>query len=149
MVVGRKKLTQEVPYLGGNTELAFYVEGLRFPDKDFDGLITINLSLLEPSGKVSETDHRPILNETCRTLNVLFLVLFCLSAFHNNTSSLAMKVTLLVNISELLNTNYSSACFLKKDIPETPIFTDKVTFHVSPWIMTPNTLKPVEVYVCR
>ncbi|XP_048054928.1 protein-arginine deiminase type-2 isoform X1 [Megalobrama amblycephala] len=85
MVVGTKKLTQEVPYLGGKTELVFYVEGLRFPDKDFDGLITINLSLLEPSGK---------------------------------------------------------------DIPETPIFTDKVMFHVSPWIMTPNTLKPVEVYVC-
>ncbi|XP_077054084.1 protein-arginine deiminase type-2 isoform X1 [Siphateles boraxobius] len=85
MVVGTDKLTQEVPYLGGKTELMFYVEGLRFPDKDFDGLITINLSLLEPCGK---------------------------------------------------------------DFPETPIFTDKVIFHVSPWIMTPNTLKPVEVYVC-
>lgn len=98
MVVGTKKLTQEVPYLGGNTELVFYVEGLRFPDKDFDGLITINLSLLEPSGKVSERDHRLILNATFRTLNVLFLVLFCLSAFHNNSSSLAIKVTLLGNI---------------------------------------------------
>lgn len=83
MVVGTKKLTQEVPYLGGNTELVFYVEGLRFPDKDFDGLITINLSLLEPSGKVSERDHRLILNATCRTSNVLFLVLFCLSAYRN------------------------------------------------------------------
>lgn len=86
MVVGTKKLTQEVPYLGGNTELVFYVEGLRFPDKDFDGLITINLSLLEPSGKVSERDHRLILNATCRTSNVLFLVLFCLSAYRNKKS---------------------------------------------------------------
>ncbi|XP_067316408.1 protein-arginine deiminase type-2 isoform X2 [Pseudorasbora parva] len=85
MVVGKDKLTKEVPYLGGKTELVFYVEGLRFPDKDFDGLISINLSLLEPCGK---------------------------------------------------------------DMPETPIFTDKVIFRVSPWIMTPNTLKPVEVYVC-
>uniref|UniRef100_A0A671KBA8 protein-arginine deiminase n=1 Tax=Sinocyclocheilus anshuiensis TaxID=1608454 RepID=A0A671KBA8_9TELE len=85
MVVGTDTLTQEVPYLGGKTELAFFVEGLRFPDKDFDGLVTINLSLLEPCGK---------------------------------------------------------------GFPETPIFTDTVVFHVSPWIMTPNTLKPVEVYVC-
>uniref|UniRef100_A0A671S342 protein-arginine deiminase n=1 Tax=Sinocyclocheilus anshuiensis TaxID=1608454 RepID=A0A671S342_9TELE len=85
MVVGTDMLTQEVPYLGGKTELEFFVEGLHFPDKDFDGLITINLSLLEPCGK---------------------------------------------------------------DFPETPVFTDKVVFHVSPWIMTPNTLKPVEVYVC-
>uniref|UniRef100_A0A672R8T2 protein-arginine deiminase n=1 Tax=Sinocyclocheilus grahami TaxID=75366 RepID=A0A672R8T2_SINGR len=85
MVVGTDTLTEEVPYLGSKTELAFFVEGLRFPDKDFDGLVTINLSLLEPCGK---------------------------------------------------------------GFPETPIFTDTVVFHVSPWIMTPNTLKPVEVYVC-
>lgn len=85
MVVGTDTLTQEVPYLGGSSELEFHVEGLRFPDKDFDGLVTINLSLLEPCGK---------------------------------------------------------------GFPETPIFTDKVVFRVSPWIMTPNTLKPVEVYVC-
>uniref|UniRef100_A0A8C2E3N3 Peptidyl arginine deiminase, type II n=1 Tax=Cyprinus carpio TaxID=7962 RepID=A0A8C2E3N3_CYPCA len=85
MVVGTDMLTEEVPYLGGKTELAFFVEGLRFPDKDFDGLVTINLSLLEPCGK---------------------------------------------------------------GFPETPIFTDTVVFHISPWIMTPNTLKPVEVYVC-
>ncbi|MEE6482232.1 hypothetical protein FKM82_013199 [Ascaphus truei] len=29
-----------------------------------------------------------------------------------------------------------------------PIFTEKVVFKISPWIMTPNTLKPVDVYVC-
>lgn len=85
MVVGKDVLADEVPYLGGKTELQFYVEGLRFPDKDFDGLVTINLSLLEPSGK---------------------------------------------------------GC------PETPIFTDQVMFRVSPWIMTPNTLKPITVFVC-
>uniref|UniRef100_A0AAY4DCY5 protein-arginine deiminase n=1 Tax=Denticeps clupeoides TaxID=299321 RepID=A0AAY4DCY5_9TELE len=38
----------EVPYLGGTSEVEFFVEGLRFPDKDFEGLVTINLSLLEP-----------------------------------------------------------------------------------------------------
>ncbi|KAM8914372.1 protein-arginine deiminase type-2 isoform 2-T2 [Spinachia spinachia] len=35
-----------------------------------------------------------------------------------------------------------------KGLPETPIFTDTVVFRVSPWIMTPNTLRPVEVFVC-
>ncbi|XP_035760364.1 protein-arginine deiminase type-2 [Neolamprologus brichardi] len=59
---------------------------LNFPyDKDFNGLVTINLSLLEP---------------------------------------------------------------ISDGLPETPIFTDKVVFKVAPWIMTPNTLRPVEVFVC-
>uniref|UniRef100_A0A665SU44 Protein-arginine deiminase n=1 Tax=Echeneis naucrates TaxID=173247 RepID=A0A665SU44_ECHNA len=85
LVLSSENLTQEVPYIGGVTEMNFYVEGLRFPDKDFDGLISINLSLLEP---------------------------------------------------------------ICDGIPETPIFTDKVVFRVAPWIMTPNTLEPVEVFVC-
>ncbi|XP_061640058.1 protein-arginine deiminase type-2 isoform X4 [Phyllopteryx taeniolatus] len=84
-VLTSQVLSGEVPYLGGVAETSFYVEGLRFPDKDFDGLVSINLSLLEP---------------ICRGL------------------------------------------------PETPIFTDTVVFRVAPWIMTPNTLKPVEVFVC-
>ncbi|KAM4582838.1 protein-arginine deiminase type-2-like isoform 1-T1 [Fundulus diaphanus] len=85
LVLSSEVLSQEVPYLGGSAEINFYVEGLRFPDKDFDGLISINLSLLEP---------------------------------------------------------------ISEGIPETPIFTDKVVFRVSPWIMTPNTLQPLEVFVC-
>ncbi|XP_023181200.1 protein-arginine deiminase type-2 isoform X2 [Xiphophorus maculatus] len=85
LVLSSEVLSKKVPYLGGSAEMNFYVEGLRFPDKDFDGLITINLSLLQP---------------------------------------------------------------VKAGIPETPIFTDKVVFRVSPWIMTPNTLQPVEVFVC-
>lgn len=48
LVLSSKVLSQEVPYLGGVAEMNFYVEGLRFPDKDFDGLVSINLSLLEP-----------------------------------------------------------------------------------------------------
>ncbi|XP_075317759.1 protein-arginine deiminase type-2 [Odontesthes bonariensis] len=85
LVLSNEVLSQEVPYLGGKAEMNFYVEGLRFPDKDFDGLISINLSLLEP---------------------------------------------------------------ICAGLPETPIFTDKVVFRVAPWIMTPNTLQPVEVFVC-
>uniref|UniRef100_A0A674C459 protein-arginine deiminase n=1 Tax=Salmo trutta TaxID=8032 RepID=A0A674C459_SALTR len=85
-LVGGEDLSKEVPCLWGNSEMNFYVEGLRFPDKDFEGLISINLSMLEPSSQ---------------------------------------------------------------GFPETPIFTDKVVFRVAPWIMTPNTLDPVEVFVCR
>uniref|UniRef100_A0AAY5EFJ4 Protein-arginine deiminase n=1 Tax=Electrophorus electricus TaxID=8005 RepID=A0AAY5EFJ4_ELEEL len=85
LVLNKEQLAGEVPYVGGDSQQELFVEGIRFPDKDFDGLITINLSLLEPSGQ---------------------------------------------------------------GFPETPIYTDKVMFRVAPWIMTPNTLKPVEVFVC-
>uniref|UniRef100_A0A674NI20 Peptidyl arginine deiminase, type II n=1 Tax=Takifugu rubripes TaxID=31033 RepID=A0A674NI20_TAKRU len=85
LVLSREVLSQEVPYLGGDAEINFYVEGLRFTDKDFNGLISVNLSVLEP---------------------------------------------------------------ISERVPETPIFTDKVVFRVAPWIMTPNTLDPLEVFVC-
>ncbi|NWW71802.1 PADI1 deiminase, partial [Climacteris rufus] len=35
-----------------------------------------------------------------------------------------------------------------KNAPGTPIFTDTVVFRVAPWIMTPNTQQPLEVFVC-
>ncbi|XP_008589319.1 PREDICTED: protein-arginine deiminase type-4 [Galeopterus variegatus] len=35
------------------------------------------------------------------------------------------------------------------ELPETLIFQDSVAFRVAPWIMTPNTQPPQEVYVCR
>ncbi|MBN3310544.1 PADI2 deiminase, partial [Amia calva] len=84
-VLGRDKLCHIVEYKGGTSEVEFYVEGRRFPDEGFKGLVTINLSLLEP---------------------------------------------------------------ISKGFPEVPIFTDTVMFRVAPWIMTPNTLNPVEVFVC-
>ncbi|XP_076870347.1 protein-arginine deiminase type-2-like isoform X2 [Brachyhypopomus gauderio] len=85
LVLNKEHLAGEVPYLGGDSQQELFVEGIRFPDKDFDGLVNINLSLLEPNGQ---------------------------------------------------------------GFPETPIYTDKVLFRVAPWIMTPNTLKPEEVFVC-
>lgn len=36
-----------------------------------------------------------------------------------------------------------------QDFSETPIFTDTAVFRVAPWIMTPSTQPPLEVYVCR
>lgn len=52
MVLSAEVLSNEVPYLGGDAEMKFYVEGLRFPDRDFDGLVSISLSLLEPINSV-------------------------------------------------------------------------------------------------
>uniref|UniRef100_A0A8D2LDB4 protein-arginine deiminase n=1 Tax=Varanus komodoensis TaxID=61221 RepID=A0A8D2LDB4_VARKO len=34
------------------------------------------------------------------------------------------------------------------NLPATPVFTDTVVFRVAPWIMTPNTMKPLELFVC-
>ncbi|XP_013362865.1 PREDICTED: protein-arginine deiminase type-4 isoform X2 [Chinchilla lanigera] len=34
------------------------------------------------------------------------------------------------------------------ELPETLVFQDSVAFRVAPWIMTPNTQPPQEVYVC-
>ncbi|KAM9176123.1 protein-arginine deiminase type-2-like isoform 1-T1 [Mergus octosetaceus] len=84
-VLGRRKLCHTVQHAGGAAELNFFVEGLRFPDDSFPGLVSIHVSLLET---------------------------------------------------------------LAEGIPHTPIFTDTVVFRVAPWIMTPNTLAPVNVFVC-
>nr|XP_012618558.1 protein-arginine deiminase type-4 isoform X1 [Microcebus murinus] len=35
------------------------------------------------------------------------------------------------------------------ELPGTLVFQDSVTFRVAPWIMTPNTQPPQEVFVCR
>ncbi|XP_055253026.1 protein-arginine deiminase type-4-like isoform X1 [Moschus berezovskii] len=35
------------------------------------------------------------------------------------------------------------------ELPQSLIFQDSVVFRVAPWIMTPNTQPPKEVYVCR
>ncbi|KAG8506615.1 Protein-arginine deiminase type-2 [Galemys pyrenaicus] len=84
-ILGREKLYHVVKYTGGMAELLFFVEGLRFPDEGFSGLVSIHVSLLE---------------------------------------------------------------YMAEEIPLTPIFTDTVTFRIAPWVMTPNTLPPVSVFVC-
>ncbi|ETE59251.1 Protein-arginine deiminase type-2, partial [Ophiophagus hannah] len=47
-ILGRRKLSHVVKYTGGSAELEFFVEGLRFPDESFDGLVYVYVSLLEP-----------------------------------------------------------------------------------------------------
>uniref|UniRef100_A0A8C8XUW5 Peptidyl arginine deiminase 2 n=1 Tax=Panthera leo TaxID=9689 RepID=A0A8C8XUW5_PANLE len=84
-ILGRRKLYHVVKYTGGSAELLFFVEGLRFPDEGFPGLVSIHVSLLE---------------------------------------------------------------YMAEEIPLTPIFTDTVVFRIAPWIMTPNILPPLSVFVC-
>uniref|UniRef100_A0A670ZWK2 protein-arginine deiminase n=1 Tax=Pseudonaja textilis TaxID=8673 RepID=A0A670ZWK2_PSETE len=81
-ILGSGKISYHVKRNFGQVQTVFYVEGLKFPDIDFSGLVTFHASLLEPG------------------------------------------------------------------VPETSIFTDSLVFRVAPWIMTPNTLQPVSVYVC-
>uniref|UniRef100_A0A8C5TB88 Peptidyl arginine deiminase 2 n=1 Tax=Malurus cyaneus samueli TaxID=2593467 RepID=A0A8C5TB88_9PASS len=84
-VLGRRKLFHVVPYPGGTAELDFFVEGLRFPDETFSGLVSIHVCPLET---------------------------------------------------------------MAEGMPPSPIFTDTVLFRVAPWIMTPNILAPVTLFVC-
>ncbi|XP_029141908.1 protein-arginine deiminase type-1-like [Protobothrops mucrosquamatus] len=83
-VLGPGKTSYHVKWDLRQVEGIFYVEGLKFPDIDFPGLVTFHASLLETG----------------------------------------------------------------KRVPEPSIFTDTVVFRVAPWIMTPNTLQPVSVYIC-
>lgn len=71
LILSREVLSQEVPYLGGNAEMNFYVEGLHFPDKDFNGLISINLSVLEPISAVG------IIFLTLPIIELLCCLLYC------------------------------------------------------------------------
>ncbi|KAJ1144212.1 hypothetical protein NDU88_010514 [Pleurodeles waltl] len=36
----------------------------------------------------------------------------------------------------------------EENMPESPVFTEEIVFRIAPWIMTPNTLPPQEVFVC-
>uniref|UniRef100_A0A8C6Y4S7 protein-arginine deiminase n=1 Tax=Naja naja TaxID=35670 RepID=A0A8C6Y4S7_NAJNA len=74
-ILGSDKLSYTVPPTDGRGQHTFYVEGLAFPDGDFNGLVSLNATLLEQT-----------------------------------------------------------------------IFTDTVVFHVAPWLMTPNTQRPLEIF---
>ncbi|KAK2491791.1 hypothetical protein MC885_007773 [Smutsia gigantea] len=67
-ILGRKKLYHVVKYTGGSAELLFFVEGLRFPDEGFSGLVSIHVSLLEYMAE--EIPLTPIFTDTD---NYLFL----------------------------------------------------------------------------
>ncbi|XP_030888761.1 protein-arginine deiminase type-4 isoform X2 [Leptonychotes weddellii] len=86
LVLGPQQPSHPLELPGGQHSVDFYVEGLAFPDVNFPGLISLTISLLDPSNP---------------------------------------------------------------ELPATLLFQDSVVFRVAPWIMTPNTQPPEEVYVCR
>ncbi|XP_043851551.1 protein-arginine deiminase type-4-like [Dromiciops gliroides] len=54
-----------------------------------------------------------------------------------------------VDFSGLVSFTVSLTDISNRPVPETLLFEDTVVFRVAPWIMTPNTQAPQEVYVCR
>ncbi|ELK27940.1 PREDICTED: protein-arginine deiminase type-4 isoform X2 [Myotis davidii] len=53
------------------------------------------------------------------------------------------------NFPGLIFLTISLFCTDNPELPKTLVFQDSVAFRVAPWIMTPNTQPPKEVYVCR
>ncbi|XP_020828289.1 protein-arginine deiminase type-4 [Phascolarctos cinereus] len=54
-----------------------------------------------------------------------------------------------VDFSGLVSFTVSLTDISNLPVPEALLFQDTVVFRVAPWIMTPNTQAPQEVYVCR
>ncbi|XP_025711631.1 protein-arginine deiminase type-4 isoform X2 [Callorhinus ursinus] len=54
-----------------------------------------------------------------------------------------------VNFPGLISLTVSLLDMSSPELPATLLFQDSVVFRVAPWIMTPNTQPPEEVYVCR
>uniref|UniRef100_A0A5F7ZP80 Peptidyl arginine deiminase 4 n=1 Tax=Macaca mulatta TaxID=9544 RepID=A0A5F7ZP80_MACMU len=52
------------------------------------------------------------------------------------------------NFPGLITLTVSMLDTSKLELPEAVVFQDSVVFRVAPWIMTPNTQPPQEVYVC-
>ncbi|XP_048375402.1 protein-arginine deiminase type-3-like isoform X2 [Sphaerodactylus townsendi] len=53
-----------------------------------------------------------------------------------------------VNFSGLVSFHVTLLEKPSEEMPDVPIFNDTVVFRVAPWIMTPNTLQPIAVYIC-
>ncbi|XP_017518050.2 protein-arginine deiminase type-4 [Manis javanica] len=53
------------------------------------------------------------------------------------------------NFPGLISLTISLLDMSNPELPNIPVFQDSVVFRVAPWIMTPNTQPPREVYVCR
>lgn len=115
VVLGPQQFSHCLDLPGGQHSTDFYVEGLAFPDADFQGLIPLTVSLLDKSNPVG----------------------LSLGVGEGRGSRWTLLDVAFLLISPL------------QDLPEALVFQDSVTFRVAPWIMTPNTQPPQEVYVCR
>ncbi|RMC22918.1 hypothetical protein DUI87_00075 [Hirundo rustica rustica] len=139
-VLGGRKLFHTVPYPGGAAQLDFFVEGLRFPDETFSGLVSIHVSLLEPLAEVGNSRELPGTGQMGgRTREI-----WDGERSHEPIPNVTPGEELGGNGA---GTSQISA-WLPQGIPRSPIFTDTVVFRAAPWILTPNTLAPVNLFVC-
>jgi protein-arginine deiminase len=99
----------------------FYVEGLAFPDAGFSGLISLGVSLLDTSDPVGQA--------------------------RRNREGGAEAGWEVAGVGPGCLTPLLSPPL--QELPDALLFQDSVAFRVAPWIMTPNTQPPQEVYVCR
>lgn len=74
LVLSNTVLSEEVPYGGEDAEWNYYVEGLRFLDKDFDGFVRVHISLLEPVSRVRSATFTIVFN-LCFLLFFTFVML--------------------------------------------------------------------------
>lgn len=54
-ILGSDKLSYTVQPTDGRGQHTFYVEGLAFPDGDFNGLVSLNATLLEQTSSVTDS----------------------------------------------------------------------------------------------
>ena len=112
---------------GGQRSTHFYAEGLAFPDASFPGLVSLHLSLLDTSNPVGRGSGG------CQALPSWG------GGFPRPRGLAALT---------------APSCPTRpptppQELPQSLLFQDSVVFRVAPWIMTPNTQPPKEVYVCR
>lgn len=150
-VLGQDKLAYEVPHFHGDEE-HFFVEGLSFPDAGFSGLISFHVTLLDDSNEVGWAGQRgrektsiPGRDGHCwhGRFQTFLVPLETLEQAAHSSPWWSSNTPGLWTLG-----SFPSALPLQ-DFSESPIFTDTVVFRVAPWIMTPSTLPPLEVYVCR
>ena len=118
MALGPQQFSYCLELPGGQHSTDFYVEGLAFPDADFNGLMPLTIALLDKSNPVG------------------------LALGLGWGGEAGITPCLPVTMTTLLTSPH-------QELPEALVFQDSVTVRVAPWIMTPNTQPPQEVYVCR
>lgn len=127
-VLGPEQPCHPLELPGGQHSTDFYVEGLAFPDVNFPGLISLTVSLLDTANPVGRGQPpgtpSPARGRGC-------------GAQPGRSRCRALAAVAALPLPSL------------QELPESLLFQDSVVFRVAPWIMTPNTQPPEEVYVCR
>lgn len=134
MILGPQQPSHPLELLSGEHSTDFYVEGLAFPDANFPGLISLTISLLDTSHPVGQRGGEEVpglpgrgpTGGGCRAQQGRDGRCWVLASVTAPPLPLSLQ-----------------------ELPNALVFQDSIAFRVAPWIMTPNTQPPKEVYVCR